>query len=76
MSLTPVPPERCGHIAPMALDRTEGGYTARCLRWGLRDRFGKRREKHDERCWSWGGRLGKDSSLVFVLTFAILPSRR
>jgi hypothetical protein len=32
MSLTPVEPERCGHVAPMVLDRTETGYAARCLR--------------------------------------------
>jgi hypothetical protein len=34
MSVTPVPPERCGHVAPMVIDRVEGGYTARCLRCG------------------------------------------
>lgn len=34
MSLTPIPPQRCGHVAPMTLDRTEGGYAARCLRCG------------------------------------------
>ncbi len=36
MSMTPIPPERCGHVAPMVIDRAEGGYAARCLRW--RDR--------------------------------------
>ena len=34
MSLTPIPPERCGHVAPMVVEPTEGGYTARCLRCG------------------------------------------
>jgi hypothetical protein len=34
MSVTPVPPERCGHVAPMVMDRVEGGYAARCLRCG------------------------------------------
>jgi hypothetical protein len=34
MSLTPIPPERCGHVAPMVIDRTEDGYAARCLRCG------------------------------------------
>jgi uncharacterized Zn finger protein len=34
MSVTPIPPERCGHVAPMVIDRAEGGYTARCLRCG------------------------------------------
>jgi len=34
MSLTPIPPERCGHVAPMVVEATEGGYTARCLRCG------------------------------------------
>jgi hypothetical protein len=34
MSVTPVPPERCGHVAPMVIDQTEGGYAARCLRCG------------------------------------------
>ena len=34
MSVTPVPPERCGHMAPMGIDRVEGGYAARCLRCG------------------------------------------
>ena len=34
MSVTPVPPERCGHMAPMVIDRVEGGYAARCLRCG------------------------------------------
>ena len=28
MSVTPVPPERYGHVAQMALDRVEGGYAA------------------------------------------------
>ena len=36
MSVTPVPPERCGHVAPMVIDRTQGGYAARCLRCGGR----------------------------------------
>jgi hypothetical protein len=34
MSLTPAPSERCGHVAPMVIDRVEGGYAARCLRCG------------------------------------------
>ena len=34
MSLTPVPPERCGHVAPMVVEKTGGGYAARCLRCG------------------------------------------
>jgi hypothetical protein len=34
MSLTPIPPERCGHVAPMAVEATGGGYAARCLRCG------------------------------------------
>ncbi len=34
MSVTPVPPERCGHVAPMVMERAEGGYAARCLRCG------------------------------------------
>jgi hypothetical protein len=34
MSLTPVAPERCGHVAPMVSEPTEGGYRARYLRCG------------------------------------------
>ncbi len=34
MSVTPVPPEQCGHVAPMVMERAEGGYAARCLRCG------------------------------------------
>jgi hypothetical protein len=34
MSLTPIPPERCGRVAPMVVEPREGGYTARCLRCG------------------------------------------
>jgi hypothetical protein len=34
MSVTPIPSHRCGHVAPMALERAEGGYAARCLRCG------------------------------------------
>ena len=34
MFVTLVPPERCGHVAPMVIDRVEGGYAARCLRCG------------------------------------------
>ncbi len=34
MSMTPIPPERCGHVAPMVIDRAEDGYAARCLRCG------------------------------------------
>ena len=29
MSLTPILPERCGHVAPMAVEAAEGGYAAR-----------------------------------------------
>ena len=34
MSVTPIPPHRCCHVAPMVLERAEGGYVARCLRCG------------------------------------------
>jgi hypothetical protein len=34
MSVTPIPPERCGHVAPMVIERAEGGYAASCLRCG------------------------------------------
>jgi hypothetical protein len=34
MSVTPIPPERCGHVAPMVIERVEGAYAARCLRCG------------------------------------------
>ncbi len=34
MSLTPIPPEWCGHVAPMLVEATGGGYTAHCLRCG------------------------------------------
>jgi hypothetical protein len=34
MSVTPIPPHRCGHVAPMVVERAEGGYAARCLRCG------------------------------------------
>jgi hypothetical protein len=34
MSVTPISPERCGHVAPMVIEREEGGYAARCLRCG------------------------------------------
>ena len=34
MSMTPTPPGRCGHVAPMALERLGSGYVARCLRCG------------------------------------------
>lgn len=34
MSVTPIPPERCGHVAPMVIDRSERGYAARCMRCG------------------------------------------
>jgi hypothetical protein len=32
MPSTPISPERCGHVAPMALERAADGYSARCLR--------------------------------------------
>jgi hypothetical protein len=34
MSVTLIPPERCGHVAPMVIDQSEDGYTARCMRCG------------------------------------------
>ena len=34
MSLTPIPPEWCGHVALMVVEATGGRYTARCLRCG------------------------------------------
>ena len=34
MSLTPIPPERCGHVVPMVSESTEDGYTAPCIRCG------------------------------------------
>ena len=34
MSLTPIPPERCGHVAPMVIEQAADGYSARCLRCG------------------------------------------
>ena len=34
MSVTPIPPDRCGHVAPMVLEQARGGYAARCLRCG------------------------------------------
>ncbi len=34
MSVTPIAPDRCGHVAPMVFERVEGGYVARCLRCG------------------------------------------
>ena len=34
MSMTPIPPERCGHVAPMVVERMGDGYVARCLRCG------------------------------------------
>ncbi len=34
MSVTPIPPERCGHVAPMVIEWVEGDYAARCLRCG------------------------------------------
>jgi hypothetical protein len=49
MSVTLVPPERCGHVAPMVIDRVEAGYAARCLRCG------RPLQKRGELCWSWGG---------------------
>ncbi|HEY6580865.1 MAG TPA: hypothetical protein VIZ60_06985 [Rubrobacter sp.] len=32
--MTPISSERCGHVAPMVIEPTEGEYTARCLRCG------------------------------------------
>jgi hypothetical protein len=54
MSVTPVSPTRCGHVAPMVIDRVEGGCAARCLRCG------RPPQKRGERCWSGGG-VGQDS---------------
>ncbi len=34
MSVTPTPPGRGGHVAPMVLERVEGGHAARGLRCG------------------------------------------
>ena len=34
MSVTPIAPERCGHVAPMVIERAEGGNLARCLKCG------------------------------------------
>jgi hypothetical protein len=34
LSMTPIPPEQCGHVAPIAIDRAEDGYAARCLGCG------------------------------------------
>lgn len=34
VSVTPIPPHRCGHVAPMVVEQAEGGYAARCLRCG------------------------------------------
>jgi hypothetical protein len=34
MSLTPVPPERRGHVTWIVSEQTEGGYAARCPRCG------------------------------------------
>jgi hypothetical protein len=34
MSVTPMPPERCGDVPPMVIERAEGGYAASCLRCG------------------------------------------
>ncbi len=31
MSLTPTPPQRGGHVAPMAVERATDGYSACCL---------------------------------------------
>ena len=31
MSLTPTPPERCGHVAPMAIEPATDGYSPSCL---------------------------------------------
>jgi hypothetical protein len=45
MSVTPIPPDRCGHVAPMAIERKRGGYAARCLRCGT---TGPARDTSDE----------------------------
>ncbi len=34
MSMRPTLPGRCGHVAPMTLERLGSGYVARCLRCG------------------------------------------
>jgi hypothetical protein len=34
LSMTPIPPEWCGHVAPMVIDQAKDGYAARCLRCG------------------------------------------
>jgi hypothetical protein len=30
MSLTPTPPERCGHLAPLVIERANASYSASC----------------------------------------------
>jgi hypothetical protein len=32
--VAPIPPGRCGHVAPMVVECSERGYAARCLRCG------------------------------------------
>ena len=35
MSMTPILPDRCAHVGPLAIEPAEGGYAAvRCLRCG------------------------------------------
>lgn len=68
MTLTPVAPERCGHIAPMVFEPTEGGYAARCLRCGNTGGGRHRHEKRDARCWSWDE--GARDSLRLLASFA------
>ena len=58
MSLTPIPPERRGHVAPMvgkaAIRPAASGV-------GRQGRSGHRRGKRNGRCWSWDGRTDRGS---------------
>jgi hypothetical protein len=35
MSLTPIPPERCSYVAPIVIERSEGGYRRVALDCGV-----------------------------------------
>jgi hypothetical protein len=59
MSLTPIPPERCGHVAPMVIERAADGYSARCLRCGT---TGPARETSGEARRALLGLGGRDRS--------------
>ena len=49
MSVTPISSERCGHMAPMVIERMEGEYIARCLRCGT---TGPERASSGEARWA------------------------